>query len=201
MLRVDTNHLVLSFPGVGAGAALRLDFRTADRPDQAVGLAAGRDGGFLLQSCGRVVMHLRPDAGGRAYPFAVLLSVGGRNALTGVAGSERLARPQNYFVTPPQGEIDGYLSGGQVRPFVAWGDPDDDRLPLDVRVIPIKPEGYDFATRGKWLCGSSHGWGTNFELPVGGERQCEPVYEDVFGLGDWDEQRQEQLIVWLHGRS
>jgi len=198
MLQVDADHLVLSFPNVHHGAALRLDFRAPDRPDRPVALVAGTDGGFRLSSPGRVVLHLRPDAGGSTSPFAVVLSVGGANALTGVAGSTRLARPQNYFVTPPQGGIDGYFSGGRVRPFVACAEEAEGRLPLDIDVIPVKADAYDYATRGRRMCGAGYGWGTTFELPGGGERQCEPVYEDIFGLGDWDDRRRERLAVWLH---
>src|SRR6476620_3722071 len=156
MLRLNNDHLVVSFPDVHDGAALLLDFRTVRQQDKSVTLRSLPEGGFILGTSGRVVLHLRPDSGGFVYPFAVVLSVGGTNALTGVAGSERLARPQNYVVTPPQGGVDGYLVGSQVQPFVACGDPADDRVPLDIRVVPMKREEFDFATR--ILCGWSGGW-------------------------------------------
>jgi hypothetical protein len=35
----------------------------------------------------------------------------------------------------------------------------------------------------------------------GGERQCEPIYEDLCCLGDWDRSRGERAAVWVSGEG
>jgi len=130
----------------------------------------------------------------------VVVTVAGTNALTGEVAGTRLTRPQNYFVAPPQGGIDGYLMSGQVHPFVACGDVADDRMPVDIAVVPMKAEAFKHLEHKRRLTPGPAPWGEHFILPYGGERRCEPLYEDVCSLGDWDQDRQERFTVWLHGR-
>jgi hypothetical protein len=207
MLEVTRTNLIVSFPEVHNRAALRLSFRKADAPKTIAGFAARHDSGFVLGSSGRFVLHLRPrplagsdwECRGLRYPFAVLVSVAGTNALTGDVANAGLTRPQNYFITPPQGGIDGYLMGGEVHPFVACGDAADDRTPMDIVVFPMKAEAFDYLARKRKLIPGPAPWGENFLLPHTGERKCEPVYENVCSLGDWDQNCQERMTVWLHG--
>ena len=208
MPEITHNNLIVSFPDVHDRATLRLSFRKADVPKETAELAARHDGGFVLKSSGRLVLHLRPRplAGsdwewrGLRYPFAVLISVAGTNALTGDVASTGLARPQNYFVTPPQGGIDGYLTGGEVHPLVSCGDAADDQTPMDIVVFPMKAEAFAHLEGKRQITPGFPPWGDHFLLPHRGERKCEPVYEDVCSLGDWDQNRQERITVWLHDR-
>jgi hypothetical protein len=211
MLDVGSDHLVASFPDVHPHAMLHVSFRKADGPaaGAAVALAERHEDGFVLGAAGRLMLHLRPrplDEGNgweslaMRYPFAVVVRVGGRNAISGEVAGERLGRPQDYFVTPPQGGIDGYLAGGEVRPLVACGDAADDTTPMDVTVMPMKTEAFAFLERKLHLIPGPRGWGMEFTLPSGGgERRCEPLYEDLGSPGDWDQDRRERIRVWLHG--
>jgi hypothetical protein len=208
MLEVARDNLTVSFPEVHDRAALRLSLRKAEAPKEIAPFASRHDGGFVLGSSGRFVLHLRPrpltgsdwEWRGLRYPFAVIISVAGTNGLTGEVASVGLVRPQNYFVTPPQGGIDGNLAGGEVHPFVACGDAADDRMPMDIVVFPMKAEAFAHLEGKRQLTPGPPGWGDHFLLPHAGERKCEPVYEDVCSLGDWDQNYRERITVWLHGR-
>lgn len=208
MIDVTHDNIIVSFPDVHDRAALRLSFQRVDGLNDVATLRARHGGGFVLGSHGRFVLHFRPrpltgiDWEWRKlrYPFAVVVSVSGTNALTGAVATPGLTRPQNYSVTPPQGGIDGYLDGGDVHPFVAHGNVADDRTPMDITVVPMKAAAFVHLERKGNLTPGPPPWGDHFVLPYGGERQCEPLYEDVCALGDWDQDRQERFTIWLHGR-
>ena len=52
MLEITRDSLVMSFPDVHARAMLRVGFRKADAPKEAVEFAGQRDGGFVLGTQG-----------------------------------------------------------------------------------------------------------------------------------------------------
>jgi hypothetical protein len=33
----------------------------------------------------------------------------------------------------------------------------------------------------------------------GGERQCEPIYEDICNIGSWDKGHEERALIWVGG--
>jgi hypothetical protein len=197
MIKFENNELVFSFPEVDDQAIVRIHFRRADEPNQIAQLIENPAGdGYCLATPGRLRLHLRPQ-----YPFAVLIRMQGINALTGdedSRGINELARPQNYFVTPPQGGIDGYLRVGKVLPFYAYADPVEDRASLTIQPFPMKA--VEIAQHRRVLCGFNPKWETQFLLP-GGDREIEPIYEDMCCIGDWDQTRTELATVWLHGRA
>ena len=150
-------------------------------------------------------MHLRPGLAnkdfrypeGMLYPFAVLLSVGGKNALSGDFTQTLRRSPQNYFASPPQGGIDGYLEGDQVHPFRAAKEMPLKRTHLEIKVHPMKKEAFAFFENRLGLIPGPGPSMRGFTLRHGGVRQCEPVYEDLCSLGDWDQSREEKATFWL----
>jgi hypothetical protein len=207
MFRIDDNELVFAFPEVNASAELRVSFRRADPPEERVSIADPIDGGLPLATGGRLVMHLRPKfvhqesywTGTQTirYPFAVLVTVAGMNALTGEPSKSLSRAPQNYFASPPQGGIDGYFVRGVVHPFRGGGELPQESTRLDLKVFPMKSETWAALMDRRRMSG----WGpaaiSGLTLPYGGERQCEPVYEDLCCFGDWDQSRGESATVWL----
>jgi hypothetical protein len=153
-------------------------------------------------------MHLRPKVVGQEfwygigrqtlrYPFAVLVTVGGRNALTGEPSSSLNRSPQNYFASPPQGGIDGYFFRGQVHPFRGVGDCPQDRARLEIKVFPMKREVWANLMERRRMSGWYYPVITGLTITHGGERQCEPVYEDLCCFGEWEQSRGESATVWL----
>src|SRR5262249_5295192 len=139
---------------------------------------------------------------GVRYPFAVLLSVGGINALTGDRSTAALVRsPQNYFASPPQGGIDGYFLGGQVYPFRAGGESPLIRTRLEITVFPMKSEAFAYLQHRLRLIPGPGPSVRGLTLLHGGERQCEPIYEDLCCIGDWDQSQEEKATIWLTGRN
>jgi hypothetical protein len=35
----------------------------------------------------------------------------------------------------------------------------------------------------------------------GGERQCEPIYEDICNIGSWDKDHEERVLLWVGDES
>src|SRR5687767_10812380 len=103
MVELHEKELVFSFPEVDERAVLRLHFSALSAPDEKVGIRPQPiQGGFLLETREKVVLHLRPQLiGSHRYPFAALVAVDGINALTGEAYTTLSRSPQNYFVSPP----------------------------------------------------------------------------------------------------
>src|SRR5205085_1110383 len=119
-------------------------------------------------------------------PFALLVSVGGKNAITGELSTTLMRSPQNYFTTPPQGGIDGYFLGGRVHPFRAGGEAAASQTRLEIKVFPMKAKAFAYLKRQLQLIpGSGPSPLRGITLQHGGERQCEPIYEDICGLGSW----------------
>jgi hypothetical protein len=213
MIDVKNNNLVFAFPEVNPAAELCIHFRREDGSEEPVPIVSQPDDdGFMLQGQGALVMHLRPKiafeefwygTGAKKvrFPFAVLLTVGGRNALTGEQSGALTRSPQNYFASPPQGGIDGYFVGGRVIPFRGGDVSPRERTRLAVTVFPVKKETWDHWMYQKSLCGWSHPVINGVTLAHGGERKCEPIYEDLCSIGDWDQTRAAKASIWLRAGS
>src|SRR5262245_8198464 len=130
MAEITDTELVFSFPDVDDEAILRIHFCGAALPKERIRIQGSVGEGIRLATVGRFVMHLQPNVlrrdrlyrSGVRYPFAMLVSVRGRNTITGEVTTTLTRSPQNYFSTPPQGGIDGYFLDGQVYPFRAAAD-------------------------------------------------------------------------------
>lgn len=213
MVEVKNNHLVFAFPEVNSAAELRIHFRRDDDSEEPVAMVSQPDDdGLMLEGRGALVMHLRPKiafeeswygTGARKvrFPFAVLLTVGGRNALTGERSASLNRTPQNYFASPPQGGIDGYFVDGRVLPFRGGEVLPQERTQLAITVFPVKKETWDYWMYQKGLSGWGHPVISGLTLAHGGERKCEPVYEDLCCIGEWDQTRPARASVWLRAGS
>jgi hypothetical protein len=207
--RNQEHNLVFAFPDVNPAAELGIHFRRNDGSEEPVlVIDEPVDGGYMLQGQGTLEMHLRPKIAFEEhwygsepkqvrFPFAVLLAVAGRNALTGEPSNSLIRSPQNYFASPPQGAIDGYFVGGRVLPFRCGEMSPWERTRLTIVVFPVKKETWDHWMYQKSLCGWSHPVISGLTLEHGGERQCEPIYEDLCCIGDWDQSRATKVSVWL----
>jgi hypothetical protein len=208
MTEIKDNNLVFAFPEVNRSAELRVHFRRVDTSPEPVPIVNEPvDDAFLLAAQGPLVMHLRPKVAFEEwhgsgtqkvrYPFAVLLTVDGINALTGERSGSLIPSPQNYFVSPPQGGIDGYFVGGRVLPFRGGEASRLDRTRLEIMVFPVKSQTWAHWIHQKGLSGWSHAAITGLTLVHGGERECEPIYEDICCIGDWDQSRGAKASIWL----
>jgi hypothetical protein len=197
MLTLHEKELVFSFPDVDERAVLRLYCSTLPKPEEAVGIQPIQ-GGFLLETREKVVLHFRPQLiGSHRYPFAVVVAVDGINALTGEAYTTLSRSPQNYLVSPPQGALDGYWRDAQVLPLQAGGDSPFDRVPLVIKVFPMKREAIlDLEAQLKLIPGVRDQISL-VTLQHGGERQIEPLYEDLCNLGSWDQSQEQKITIWL----
>ncbi len=206
MLEVKDTELMISFPEVNDNAVLRIHFRSPESPEDQVSILQHEsENRLMLDTVGPVVMHLRPSFNetgpGSRYPFVILLSFDGRNVLTDKRSTTLIRNPQNYFSTPPQGGIDGYFRDGKVHPFRAGAEPFLNDVSLEIKVFPMKNETWTHFMYQRTLLGWGHPVITGLTLKHGGERQCEPVYEDLCCIGDWDQSKQEQVTIWLKGQS
>jgi hypothetical protein len=205
-----TGDLLFSFPIVDRFAVLRIQFCRHGTKEQLPVDRAGDD--FSVETSAPVDIHLRPELVDKDrsirwdrkadlyYPFAVMLMVRGINALTGTRISELRSQPQNYFVTPPQGAIDGYFVNGEVQPFRSSAQPEGIRL--DFSVYPMRSREFgELMQRPMLIGGSGHVTPSGITLMHGGERQIEPVYEDWRSIGDWDQDHRQIVVVRLLAAS
>jgi hypothetical protein len=208
MLEINQSDLVFAFPDVDEEAILRVHFCPTNSPTQRIGIEGNAGSPLRLAAEGPFVMYLQPNDARRdckyrslfRYPFALLVSVGGKNAITGVRFTTLERSPQNYFSSPPQGGIDGYFLESRVHPFRAVSAPLK-QTRLEVRVFPLKRKAMDHF---RWETGLIPGRSTSvsgYTTLHGGERQCEPIYEDVCGFGSWDRDHEERASIWIEGES
>ena len=203
MVEVTDSDLVFSFLEVDEEAILRVHFCGVDPPNECIRIRGSAREGVWLATVGRFVLYLQPglnQPGGR-YPFALLVSVRGRNAITGEVATTLVRNPQNYFSAPPQGGIDGYFLDGQVHPFRAAPEPHASQTRLEIRVFPMKREAMDYYRGQRRLIPGPGPKINSLTLLHGGERQCEPIYEDLRCLGDWDKSHEERAVIWVAGGS
>jgi len=210
MFDLDRNELVFSFPDVHACAIMRIHFRGADLCDERHLPLSFINGRFVLAYPGRTVVHLRPDLFqenrplSSRYPFAIVMFVNGLNILTGEVSDEMVRSPQNYLVSPPQGAVDGYFFAGEVHPFRAMNNCHPNGTRLEIRVFPMRKQAFNgfVPEKIKIKCGDEFGPVIRgMTLSHGGDRQCEPLYEDLLSLGDWDRMRGKSALIWLNGRQ
>jgi hypothetical protein len=209
MLDINDTDLVFAFPDVDDEAILRVHFCPADSPDQRIRLECGPNGSIRLASEGSFVMCLQPNYAHRdclyrslRYPFALVVSVGGKNAITGVPSMTLDRSPQNYFVSPPQVGIDGYFCEGRVNGFRAVCESAVNQTRLKLRVFPMKRKAMDhFRFQTRLIPGPGPSALRGITLLHGGERQCEPIYEDICNIGSWDKDQEEVAFLWVSGGS
>jgi hypothetical protein len=204
MVEIIETELVFAFPEVDEEAILRVHFCPADSPGQRIPIEADLEEPLRLATEGTFVMYLQPGCQYRSlrYPFALLLSVGGRNAITGEPSMTLDRSPQNYFTSPPQGGIDGYFRDGRVHPFRAVGEAAGNRTRLEMRVFPMKSKAMaHFRYQRQLVPGPGPSALRGITLLHGGERQCEPLYEDICNLGSWDKDYEERALLWVGGGS
>ncbi|HXD88479.1 MAG TPA: hypothetical protein VN641_18460 [Urbifossiella sp.] len=209
MLEINATDLVFTFPDVDEEAILRVHFCLAESPEARLRIETSSGGSVRLAGEGRFVIYLRPEFARRdhlyrqaQYPFALLVSVGGWNAITGELFPTLSRNPQNYFTTPPQGGIDGYFRDGQVHPFRVVTEAAASQTGLEIRVFPMKSKAFAYLKHQLQLI---PGWGPSalrgITLRHGGDRQCEPIYEDICNLGSWDRDHEERVLVWISSNA
>jgi hypothetical protein len=202
VIELVEHEILISFPEL-ENAELRIHFRNAARPNEIVPMVRGSDGIFRLEGEEEVVMRLLPKylpwQSNVRHPFAIIGTMGGVNILTGDDQNTILRRsPQNYISTPPQGAIDGGVLDGRVRAFFAGGQKAASSINLELKIFPMKADTIShFRTRAQLTDGPGHKSCGLFELNHGGERDCEPLYEDMCSLGDWDQSRVEVVRIGM----
>jgi hypothetical protein len=209
MLKVNEKELVFGFPAVDEEAVLRVHFCPADSPGRRMSIETPPGAPLRLAAEGAFVTYLQPGVARRdclygvlRYPFAVLLSIGGTNAITGEPSMTLVRSPQNYFTAPPPGAIDGYFRDGRVYPFRAVSESVASQTRLEIRVCPMKSKALAyFRHQTKLVPGPEPSALRGITLLHGGERQCEPIYEDICNLGSWDIQHEGRAMVWVSGGS
>jgi hypothetical protein len=188
---------------------LRIHFCPADSPEQRTRIETGLGATVRLAAVGPFVIYLQPNLARRdclyralRYPFALLVSVGGKNAITGVPCLTLARSPQNYFTSPPQGGIDGYFRDGRVHAFRAVSESSLNQTRLEIRVFPMKSKAMAyFRFQTGLIPGPDPSALRGITLLHGGERHCEPIYEDICNLGSWDIDHEERAFLWVGGGS
>ena len=184
------DELTFSFPEVDESAKLSMQFLIAG---QTVPILASSDQHRLVGE-GRFLIRLQPND----YPFALLITMAGKNAITGEQEYNISRNPQNYFISPPQGGIDGYYHRGQVRSFLASTDPEMNEFIMELKVFPMKRKAMDYFRFQKTLIpGPDPSALRGITLIHGGERDCEPIYEDICGFGSWDQEHVQSKTVYV----
>jgi hypothetical protein len=208
MLEVNETDLVFAFPDVDEEAILRVHCCPTDSPGQRIGIGGNTGSSLRLAADGPFVMSLQPNHARRdcmyrslrtlRYPFALLVSVGGKNAITGVPSVTLDRSPQNYFTSPPQGGIDGYFREARVHAFRAVSDAAVNQTRLEISVFPMKSKAMaNFRYQTGLIPGPDPSALRGITLLHGGERQCEPIYEDICNIGSWDKDHEERASLWV----
>ena len=209
MVEINEADLVFAFPDVDEEAILRVHFCPADSPEQRIRIEGASGASVRLAAESPFVVCLQPNPAHRDclyrslhYPFALLVSVGGKNAITGVPSGTFDRSPQNYFTSPPQGGIDGYFRDGRVHALRALKEAAVNQKLLEIRVFPMKRKAMDyFRFQTKLIPGPEPSTLRGITLLHGGERQCEPIYEDICNIGSWDKDHEERASLWVDGES
>lgn len=156
-----------------------------------------------------------------AYPFAIRVATGKVDAVTGKAWVNGLEDgPQNYLVSPTQPWLDGYcVQRGVIRQFVAMplghGYSAEEQVTgkaehggIQIQVFPMKREVFErrfpVSSRERRTFGRTV---FSKELECGaptaamglapGGRMRQEIYEDPFGLKDWDLTQTSRCFVHL----
>ncbi len=164
--------------------------------------------------------------GGFPYPFAVKVSTGKINAVTGEAWENGLHRdPQDYLVAPKQPWIDGYcVEKGVIRQFVAMplgsGYSAEEQITgaaehggVQIIAYPMKREAYERRLRA-WreehtrvlearhtsLELASPGAPMSLSADMGlapGGRMRQEIYDDPYRFDEWDTRHASRCFVHL----
>ena len=152
------------------------------------------------------------------YPFAIKVTAGKINAVTGEESRDGLHRePQDYMVTSEQPWLDGYcVERGVIRQFVAMplgsGYSAEEQITgqgtvggLQIVAYPLKPEAYErYMQKFRSMrVGKSFGkltalpmLGADMGLAPGG-RMKQEIYGDTFNLEDWDQRHRTRCFVHI----
>lgn len=250
MIELNNNTLEFSFPEVHPCAKVRINFqRTLRIPDDgrdyplppglgrfdlrhvddfanAVPSQWIERGGVMLPMYQSEAMWLHfsgesvADREVREYPFAIKVSAGKINAVTGDPWTNRLGiAPQNYMVTPRQPWLDGYCVGkGVVRQFVAMplgsGYSAEEQVTgdaqhggLQIAAYPMKRAVFErrfpkierreiFPLVGFAKMHMASRSSASMGLAPGG-RMKQEIYEDPYGVGDWDTASSSRCFVHI----
>lgn len=243
MIELRHDKLCVSFPEVHPAAVLNVTFhRTLRIPDDdrdyplPPSLGAfplrhvddhaerlpeiwQRRGGVMLPMYQAEAMWLSFDSPS-SYPFAVKVAAGKRNAVTGEAWEEGLARdPQSYMVVPGQPWLDGFVvERGTIRQFVAMplgtGYSVEEQLTgraehggVQLQVYPLRRDVWEREQAARRsLLELSYAAEARFASPSAAEpsmslgaggRMRQEVYEDRRPLKEWDLQHTSRCFVHL----
>ena len=159
---------------------------------------------------------------GTSYPFAVKIAAGKIDAVTGQDYAPGLgSRPQDYLVVPTQPWLDGYaVEKGLIRQFVAMplgaGYTAEEQLTgraehggLQIHVYPMKRQVFErrFPKREASAARFAMDEGELGMAPCAapapgmglapGGRMKQEIYEDPYGLSDWDQTDSSRCFVHL----
>jgi hypothetical protein len=150
------------------------------------------------------------------YPFAIKVTAGTINAVTGEESRDGLHRdPQDYMVASEQPWLDGYcVARGVIRQFVAMplgsGYSAEEQITgqgtvggLQIVAYPLKREAYErYIKASRALRFGSHTLselsmiGADMGLAPGG-RMKQEIYRDKFNLEDWDQRHRARCFVHI----
>ncbi|HEX6134690.1 MAG TPA: hypothetical protein VFZ24_12040 [Longimicrobiales bacterium] len=231
MVELKHDALVFSFPEVHRDAVLRVEFlRTLRVPDDRRS--------YVIPSLGRLPVryvqdfpaHVSPAWVARegvlvplhaadalrlsftsawAYPCAVQVAIGRKDALTGRPWRDRLQRdPQNYLVAPDQCRVDGWSDGVGIHQFTGWAGHEPqagdtiEHLALQLAVHPMRRAAYDRRTHAGALSRSPASPVCYGDEPdVGAAPLEQEILHDPYDFGDWDQRRGRCLIYLVSARS
>lgn len=240
MIELKSDRLVVSFPEVHPEAKLTVTFhRTLRIPDdgrdyplppslgafplrhvddfgERVPAAWRRHGGVMLPmyQAEAAWLGFQAHAG---YPFAVQVSTGKVDALTGEGWRESLSRdPQNFLEVPGQPWLDGYVvAKGTIRQFVAMplgsGYSAEEQITgaaehggMQLRFVPLRREVWERERRMERLSMAESVVPMYASAPAmldmglaPGGRMKQEVYESDRPLADWDAAHGSRCFVHL----
>lgn len=247
MIELKNDSLVFSFPEVHPDAKLRIDFqRTLRIPDddRVYPLPPGlgsfplvhvddyhsrvppnwvNHGGTIMPMYQAEAMWIHFDGieipnRNTVYPFALKISTGKIDAITGEQYSDGLHRvPQNYAVVPGQPWLDGYcVKKGIIRQFVAMplgeGYTAEEQLNgkaefggLQIVAYPMKANAFEkrfpidgpsTIPRGGGPIGCLMRGRSEMGLAPGGQMRQE-IYRDEYDFDEWDTRHHSRCFVHI----
>ena len=156
-----------------------------------------------------------------SYPFAIKIAAGKINAVTGESWNNELNKsPQDYLVSSTQPWLDGYcVKKGIIRQFVAMplgtGYTAEEQMTgsgeyggLQIVAYPMKREVFERRfpkrERGTKTLGDMRMMECLSEMKVGfamglapGGRMKQEVYNDPYGIDDWDQDYRSRCFVHI----
>ena len=211
-LRIPDNEKEYPLPpGLGRFELQHIDDLAAKLPQVLV-----RRGGVVMPMWQSEAMWL--NFNGRQtradYPFAIKISAGKINAITGEPWQEPLQRePQDYLVLPRQPWLDGFcVKKGLIRQFVAatlgQGATVEEQITgqavnggLQIIAYPMKREIYEklhrhitFDVPNGYRPSGLNAYSVDMGFAAGGQMRQE-LYADSYRLDAWDQQHSSRCFV------